>query len=191
MKPFRQRCIPVVAFVAMLMSPVSALAHATVLPKVSEAGAYEKYVLRVTNDRDVSTTRVEIRFPRSVRVISFAEVPGWSLEIISDSAKHIIGAAWTGSLAPQRFVEFPFVAVNPKDPVRLVWPSFQTYSTGERVDWTGHEDAKTPASVTTVRVTPARSPGVTLALWVCVGALVLSIGGLLLALRPESSSRVF
>src|SRR5881394_2578866 len=84
--------------------PVSLDAHAVVYPKSSEVGAFEKYVLRVPNERDVATTRVEIRFPRSVRVISFEDVPGWSLEIVTDSAKHVTGAIWTGSLAPQRFV---------------------------------------------------------------------------------------
>jgi uncharacterized protein YcnI len=174
-----------------VFTPLNAFAHAVVYPRNSEAGAYEKYVLRVPNERDIATTRIEIRFPRSVRVISFADVPGWSLEIISDSAKRITGAAWTGSLAPQRFVEFPFVAVNPQSAVRLVWPAFQTYSTGERVDWTGHEDAKLPASVTTVMVRPGGSAGAALALWVCIAALILSVAGLAFALRPEGSSPRF
>lgn len=181
----------VLASAMIFVAPGNAFGHASVFPKMSDAGAYEKYVLRLPNERDVATTRVEIRFPRSVRVVSFAEVPGWTLQIISDSAKRVIGAAWTGSLAPRRFVEFPFVAVNPKTAVRLVWPVFQTYSTGERVDWIGKADSKQPASVTTVQVGPARSPGVLLALWVCIGALLLSIGGLVLAIRPEGSSRHF
>jgi uncharacterized protein YcnI len=151
-----------------------------------QVGAYEKYVLRVPNERDVATTRVEIRFPRSVRVVSFEDVAGWSLEIVTDSAKHVTGAVWTGSLPPQRFVEFPFIAVNPKTPVRLVWPAFQTYSSGERVDWIGHEDAKQPASVTLVSASSrGAGSGLVIALWVCIGALVLSLVALFLALRPE------
>lgn len=181
----------VLAFAVITMAPANAFGHAVVFPKSSEAGAYEKYVVRVPNERDVATTRVEIRFPRSVRVVSFAEVPGWSLEIISDSAKRVVGAAWTGSLAPQRFVEFSFIAVNPKTAIRLVWPVFQTYSTGERVDWTGHEDAKLPASVTSVAVIPSRSAGASIALWVCIAALVLSIGALVFALRPDAAAEGF
>lgn len=170
---------------AALLLPAALDAQATVFPSESKSGAYEKYALRIPNQRDVATTRVEIRFPRSVRVVSFEEVPGWTLEIVTDSTNHITGAIWTGSLAPQRFVEFPFVAVNPKSAVRLVWPAFQTYSSGERVDWIGHEDAKQPASVTLVSDSSRASTGFVVALWVCLGALVLSLIALFLALRPE------
>jgi uncharacterized protein YcnI len=187
MKRFWKRNGIVLMSAVILVAPRTAFGQALVYPKLSEAGAREKYVLRVPNERDVATTRVEIRFPRSLRVVSFAEVPGWALEILGDSANHVIGAAWTGSLAPKRFVEFPFIAVNPKAAVRLVWPIYQAYSNGEHVDWTGKEDAKQPASVTTVRVSSPRSSGVLLALWVCIGALVLSVGGLVLALRPDGS----
>lgn len=178
----------ILAAATLFVAPAGAFGQAVLLPKISEAGAREKYVVRVSNEGSIATARVEIRFPRSVKVVSFADVPGWPLEIFGDSANHVIGAAWTGSLPPQRFVEFSFIAVNPKTAVRLVWPIFQTYSTGERVDWTGKEDAKAPASVTTIQLTQARRPGVLLALWACIGALVLSIGGLVLALRPEASS---
>jgi uncharacterized protein YcnI len=171
---------------AAVLLPASLDAHAVVYPKSSEAGAYEKYVLRIPNERDVATTRVEIRFPRSVRVISFEEVSGWSLEIVTDSAQHVTGAIWTGSLPPQRFVEFPFIAVNPTTSVRLVWPAFQTYSSGERVDWVGREDAKQPASVTLVSTNSGAGTGLVIALWVCIGALVLSLVALFLALRPET-----
>ncbi len=185
----RRRFVIVASVLASAIIPANA--HAVVLPKTSDAGAYEKYVLRVPNERDVATTRVEIRFPRSVRVVSFGDVPGWSLEIVTDSAKHITGAIWTGSLAPQRFVEFPFVAVNPKNAVKLIWPAFQTYSNGERVDWTGKEDAKQAASATVVGAAARGDAGLTLALWVCVAALVLSLAGLVFALRPETKSRDF
>jgi uncharacterized protein YcnI len=187
----RSRVLWVIIVAATLIIPANAFAHAVVYPKQSEARAYEKYVLRVPNERDVATTSVEIYFPRSVRVVSFAEVPGWRLQIVTDSAKHVTGAIWTGSLAPERFVEFPFVAVNPDSTIKLVWPAFQTYSSGERVDWVGAEDAKAPASVTLVVRPAGTSSGALLALWVCLGALVLSLVALFFALRPESGTTGF
>jgi uncharacterized protein YcnI len=171
---------------ASAISPLSLGAHAVVYPKVSTSKAYERYVLRVPNERDVATTRIEIRFPRSVRVSSFAEVPGWTLEILRDSAQHVIGAAWTGSLPPERFVELPFVGVNPDKAVKLLWPVFQTYSSGERVDWVGAEKSKQPASITTVESPSRSTSGLTIALWVCIAALVLSLISLALAVRPEN-----
>ena len=59
-----------------------------------------------------------------------------------------LAAIWTGTLASARFVELPFIAVNPRESARLVWPTFQTYADGEKVEWTGPEGSKSPASVT-------------------------------------------
>jgi uncharacterized protein YcnI len=150
MMPRRRRLIMSFVPLAVLLSAGSLFAHAVVFPKRAEPGAYEKYVLRVPNERAQPTTRVEIRFPAEVKVVSFGDVAGWSLDVVTDSAQRIIGAVWTGRLAPQRFVEFPFVAVNPKTSAQLVWPAFQTYADGERVEWTGPEGSDKPASVTLI-----------------------------------------
>ncbi|MCE9601345.1 MAG: DUF1775 domain-containing protein [Gemmatimonadetes bacterium] len=171
-----------------LASPGIAFGHAVVYPKASGPGAYERYVLRVPNERATATTRVELRVPSGVRVTSFAEVPGWTLEVLTDSANRIIGAVWTGSLAPKRFVEFPFVGVNPKEAGKVSWPAFQTYAEGERVEWTGEEGSKTPVSSTTIgAVEPAAaSSGAGAPAWASWGALALAMLGLALSLRrPE------
>jgi uncharacterized protein YcnI len=183
--------------VAAAMLPTLSWAHAVVFPRMSAPGAYEKYVLRVPNEKAVATIRVELRVPAGVRVTSFADVPGWQLEIITDSAKAITAMIWTGNLPPQRFVEFPFVAVNPKTDAQIVWPAYQTYADSERVEWTGPEGSKAPASVTTVAAAPtavqpaAPSPadaGSTRWLpWVAVVLSLLSLG---IALRkPDAGTR--
>src|SRR5687767_10030175 len=142
-----------VAVCALL--PSVARAHVTVWPRSASHGAYERYVVRVPNEKDVATTRVEIRFPAEVRISSFLDVAGWKLEVLTDSAGKITGAVWTGNLPPKRFVEFPFVAVNPKEGARIVWPAFQTYAGNEVVEWTGPEGSKTPVSVTKLTPRPA------------------------------------
>ena len=106
----------------VLAIPAIVFAHAVVYPKTSTPGAYERYTLRVPNEKNVPTTRIELRFPRDLRVNSFADVPGWKLEVITDSTGAIAGAVWTGSLPPKRFVELPFVAVNPKTATSITWP---------------------------------------------------------------------
>lgn len=168
--------------------PSAALAHAVVYPKVSQPGAYEKYVLRVPNERDVPTIRVEIHFPSGLRVVSFSQVAGWELTVLRDSAQSIIGAVWTGVLPKERFIEFPFVAVNPKDNSSLTWPTYQTYQGGERVDWTGPDSSKSPASSTiisaaTVAVSVTSAPSHT-DLYLSILALLLSLIALGVALRP-------
>jgi len=188
----RRRRIALAAVAAMLGLAVSvptlSWAHAVVFPRQSTTGAYEKYVLRVPNEKAVATTRVELHFPPEVRVTSFGEVSGWQLEVVTDSAKAITAATWTGTLPPQRFIEFPFVAVNPKTDAKLTWPAYQTYADGERVEWTGPEESKRPASVTKIGASAgAGDDGGGYARWVPWAAVALSLVSLGLAIRkPEA-----
>jgi uncharacterized protein YcnI len=174
-----------IAAALVLVLPALAFAHAVVFPKESTLGAYERYSLRVPNERNVPTTRVEIRFPSEVKVTSFSDVPGWDLAVERDSAQRIVGAVWTGTLAPERFVEFPFVAVNPKESTAIHWPVYQTYANGERVEWTGPSDAKTPASTTTIAAPSSGLSGHALGIL----ALALAVISLGLAARPHTPSR--
>lgn len=168
-----------------VLVPGAALAHAVVYPKTSPRAAYEKYVLRVPSEKGVPTTRVEIRFSADVRVVSFAGVSGWQLQVLSDSAGRVRGAASRETFPVRRFVEFPFVAVNPSNEVRLAWPGYQTYAEGKRVEWTLQEQSDRPASSTIVR--PARDRrGSGWAFCLSAAALVLALIGLGLALRPRA-----
>lgn len=174
---------------ALVIAPTLAFAHAVVFPKTSTPGAYEKYVLRVPNERDVPTLKVELHFPVGLRVVSFSEVPGWKLQVLTDSAQRIIGAIWTGVLPKERFVEFPFVAVNPKDGTSLAWPTYQTYEGGERVEWTSPDTAsKTPVSSTLIADTITKPVKVSrTSLYVSLVALFFSLTALGVALRPKRS----
>jgi uncharacterized protein YcnI len=176
--------------------PSVASAHVTVWPRSAARGAFERYVVRVPNERNVPTTRVEIHFPAEMRISSFLEVAGWQLQVLTDSAGKITGAVWTGSLPAKRFIEFPFIGVNPKEGDRVVFTATQTYEGGEVVQWSGPEGSKTPASVTTLTDRPAAGsgagtggPGSSVPLYIALAALVLGLVSLGLTMRrPVSSS---
>jgi uncharacterized protein YcnI len=171
---------------AILLAPSIVFGHAIVFPKNSTPGAYEKYVLRVPNERDVPTLKVELRFPEGLRVVSFGEVPGWKLQVLTDSAQRVAGAVWTGVLPKERFVEFPFVAVNPNDSTSLTWPTYQTYEGGERVEWTGPDSSKTPVSATIISdpaIVPVRVSRNSL--YISLIALLFALTALGVALRPR------
>ncbi len=171
---------------ALLVPPSLMFAHAVVFPKTSSPGAYEKYVLRVPNERDIPTHKVEIRFPEGLRVVSFGEVPGWKLQVLTDSVQNITGAVWTGVLPKERFVEFPFFAVNPKDSTTLTWPTYQTYEGGERVEWTGPDSSYTPVSSTLVSNSAAVPIKVSrTSLYISLIALLFALTALGVALRPR------
>jgi uncharacterized protein YcnI len=177
----------VVVLFAILVAPSIVFAHAVVYPKTSASGAYEKYVLRVPNERDIPTVKVEIRFPEGLRVVSFGEVPGWKLQVLADSTQRVTGAIWTGVLPKERFVEFPFVAVNPKDSVSVTWPTYQTYESGERVEWTGPDSSYTPVSSTLIGdTTPAPVKVSRTSLYVSIIALLFALTALAVALRPRN-----
>jgi uncharacterized protein YcnI len=135
---------------ATTLLPVLAHSHAIVFPQESGVSSWEKYVLRVPNERNVATINVELTFPQSIRVMSFADVPGWKLTVHVDSSGAPVAAEWTGKLEVGRFVEFPFVAVNPDTGCVISWPTTQEYAGGELVHWTGAEGTESPASVTSI-----------------------------------------
>jgi uncharacterized protein YcnI len=177
----------VLVLFAILVAPSIVFAHAVVFPKASTPGAYEKYVLRVPNERDIPTHKVEIRFPEGLRVVSFGEVPGWKLQVLTDSVQNITGAIWTGVLPKERFVEFPFFAVNPKDSTTLTWPTYQTYEGGERVEWTGPDSSYTPVSSTVVSnpaVVPIKVSRTSM--YISLIALLVALTALGVALRPRN-----
>jgi len=165
-------------------------AHAVVFPAEAPTGAYQKYVLRVPNERDFATIGVAITFPSGVRVISFDEIPGWTLRATPADEGVYAAAYWTGTLPVGRFVEFGFIGVNPAEPTTLEWDVVQTYADGTEVGWTGPLESSTPASVTSVLAPVAEiedappNGGGTMGTWLAGAALVVALLSLGLSLRP-------
>jgi uncharacterized protein YcnI len=168
-------------------------AHAVVFPPEAPTGAYQKYVLRVPNERDFPTVAVAIAFPSGVRVISFDEIPGWALQATPGREGVYAAASWTGTLPVGRFVEFGFIGVNPAEPTTLKWDVIQTYADGTEVAWTGPLESSTPASVTSVLapvadVDEAPTTGGTPGTWLAGAALVVALLSLGLSLRPAKQA---
>jgi hypothetical protein len=92
---------------------------------------------------------------------------------------------WTGSLPPERFVEFPFVAVNPKSATSIAWPVVQTYANGLRVEWAGPRGSETPASITVVGGGATWRDALPTVL--AAFAMLLAVVSLALALRGRAS----
>jgi len=190
------RIVPAAASSFPLLLAVTSVlsAHAVVFPPEAPTGAYQKYVLRVPNERAFPTTGVTITFPSGVRVISFDDVPGWALEPTPAGEGAYAAATWTGTLGVGRFVEFGFIGVNPGEPTTLKWDVVQTYGDGTEVAWTGPADSATPASVTQVLGAPvpeaaevAPPAGSSLGTMLGGVALVVALLSLGLALRAPKA----
>jgi hypothetical protein len=140
----------VLLFATAMLSSV-ATAHVAVLPKESAAGAHEKYVVRVPNEKQVDTVAIELRFPASLRVRSFEQKTGWMTEPVRDGSGAFTGVLWRGTLPPQQFVELGLLAVNPATAGDLTWTAVQTFSDGTKVEWSGAAGSKTSAAHVTIK----------------------------------------
>lgn len=143
---------------ALLCMPVAA--HVTLDPSETQAGAFVKYTVRVPCERAVPTVRVRVEFPSGLLVSRFMPKEGWEREVEKDSAGRVVAVTWFGgSIAPDEFEEFSFLARNPVNPGRVSWKAFQSYQDGVVVEWTGPEGSERPAPVTLVLPGPSSTPG--------------------------------
>ena len=83
-------------------------------PTESAPGAREKYTMRVPNEKQVNTIRVEGEFPAGLQIYDFEFKPGWKIDFKKDDNGKIVGATWTGKVQPFEFVEFGMLGINLK-----------------------------------------------------------------------------
>jgi periplasmic copper chaperone A len=146
---------------ALVMTPAAG-AHVTLNPGEWEAGGFARFAVRVPNERDNATsTRLKIQFPESVISASFMPAPGWKRTIemarlaepIEEEGEEpiterIASVTWSGgTIRPGEFMEFGVSFQVPETPGEdLLFPSLQTYSSGEVVRWIAPDpEADTPA----------------------------------------------
>src|SRR6266704_3251240 len=122
----------------MLVSVEIALAHIRIYPNESSVGAREKYTMRVPNEKQVYTIRVEGEFPKELNVYDFEFKSGWKIDFKKDDKGKIVGATWTGKIQPYEFVEFGMLGLNPKEGQgkELVWKFVQFYDDGSKEEFT-------------------------------------------------------
>src|SRR5438552_5155256 len=82
-------------FVFMTLVAVQLVsAHIRINPTESTAGAREKYTMRVPNEKQVPSSRIEGEFPAGLDVYDFEFKPGWTITVKKDDKGRIIGATW-------------------------------------------------------------------------------------------------
>ncbi|MEV4572428.1 YcnI family protein [Nonomuraea jabiensis] len=154
---------------------IPALAHVTIQPGTAEQGGFTKVAFRVPNERDdASTTKIEVSFPTDhpLAFVSVKPLPGWDVKVTQgklpkpvkteygDLEEAVTKIVWSGGkINPGEFQEFEVsMGQLPKDTDSLVFPTKQTYSGGEVVDWsdapkTDGTEAEHPAP--TLKLVPA------------------------------------
>ena len=164
-----------------------AQAHVLVTPAQSARGAAETYVVTVPSERPVATTAVSLRVPTGEAVYQFGPLPtGWTYSLKEDPQGNVTEIDWSGgSILPNQFEQFSFMARNPVNGRQLAWLATQTYADGLLVRWSGPQGSQQPASFTALGgsvavATPGGSSDGSSAS--PLGAVALAVGGLALAL---------
>jgi uncharacterized protein YcnI len=139
-----------------VVAPSAARAHITIAPMQSMQGATEKYVLRVPTEGKVATVAAELEVPEGVTVEAVAMPNGWKHEI-KRQGDRIVGVTWTASIPPGEFLEFAFIARNPRDKGEIVWTIRQRFADGTVSDWTKRQDGTVrPTSMTKLAPRPTQ-----------------------------------
>ena len=102
----------VLALLACSLSIGIAQAHIRISPTESATGAREVYRMRVPNEKQVNSQRIEGEFPAGLKVYSFEPKAGWKVTERRNEKGDIVGATWTGVLKPDEFLEFGMLAIN-------------------------------------------------------------------------------
>lgn len=131
------------------------LAHVTVSPRESRAGASERYTVRVPTEGKVATTSVELEVPAGVTVSGVLVTGGFSYEARREGER-IVAITFKQEIKPAEVAEFVIFARNPPTPGPLAWKAHQRYADGTSADWVGVEGDRRPASVTMVTAAAAR-----------------------------------
>jgi uncharacterized protein YcnI len=137
--------------VMTLLSAHAAFGHIRIAPTESTFGVREKYTMRVPNEKQVECVRIEGEFPSGVSIYGFEFKPGWKVDFKKDDKGKIIGAVWTGKMAPYEFVEFGMLGLNAKEGSDLVWKFVQYYDDGTKEEFTGPAGSRLPSPVTTLK----------------------------------------
>jgi uncharacterized protein YcnI len=145
---------------ALTIFASTASGHVTVNPGVSAPGAWETYTMKVPVEKNFNTTKVALKVPDGVELMSYQPVTGWKTTLDKDASGKTKTITWTASgegIAPGQFQQFDFVAKNPEKETNAAWDAFQYYKDGSVVEWTGDEGSDAPHSITNITTTSANA----------------------------------
>jgi uncharacterized protein YcnI len=165
------------AVLALLVLPSTALAHVTIVPETSRPGQSGTFGFRVQNERtDAATEKLEIFVPDGVPAEA-EPVRGATISRIAG------GIQWSGlSIPPGRTEEFKVKLGPLPDRGEIVFKALQYYADGQVVRWIQEPtaDAERPAAVLDLGGAAARGTGddgSDGAPWALIVAAVVVVGG--------------
>ena len=138
------RTAAIAGFIVLAVSVLDA--HVTVAPRESQAGATQRYTVRVPTEGQVATTSVELEVPAGVVVTEVVAGEGYTFDTRREGDR-IVAITWKREIPPKQSAEFAFVARNPSSG-EIAWKAHQRFADGTSADWVGVEGDRRPAAVT-------------------------------------------
>jgi uncharacterized protein YcnI len=143
------------AAVLILVTALPAAAHVSVSPSEATKGGFATLTFQVPNEeQNATTTKVQVNFPEDAPIAeaSVQPVPGWTVDVKStklttpvtndegdELTERVESITWTAdadsAIKPGEFQQFRVSAGLPADADELVFPTIQTYSEGDPVEW--------------------------------------------------------
>lgn len=144
------------AFALALLATTTALhAHVTVWPRQSQAGASERYTVRVPTEGTITTTAVELEVPADVTVTGVLAGSGFTCDARREGDR-IVAISWKQDIKAGEVGEFVFFARNPQA-AQIAWKARQKFADGTSAEWIGVVGDRRPASITTLTAPAAPS----------------------------------
>jgi len=161
------------AGIALVAAAAPAWAHVKVEPESAPKGSDAVLAFVVPNEKaDATTTKVVVQFPTDhpIAEATTEAIPGWTAEIatapvktpiktdagdVNDAVKTVTWTASGAGIGTENFQEFKVSVGLPDDADSLSFPTIQTYSDGETVNWVqvtppGGPEPDDPAPVLTL-----------------------------------------
>jgi uncharacterized protein YcnI len=156
-----------VSAISMLVLSPAAFARVTIVPGTVDGGGTQTFAVRLANERDVPTTRLELTFPTDVAIpaVEVARAGGWTAtvemrpldppvtvgdQVFDEAAASIV---WEGGeVAPSQFEQFLVTAGPLPSDGRLVFTAEQGYADGSVERWTDPAAPGDPGAPTIVLV---------------------------------------
>jgi uncharacterized protein YcnI len=141
--------------IALLATTTALHAHVTVWPRQSQAGASERYTVRVPTEGKVTTTAVELEVPADVTVTGVLAGSGFTYDARREGDR-IVAITWKQDIKAGEVGEFVFFARNPQT-TQIAWKAHQKFADGTSADWIGVVGDRRPAAITTLAAPAAPS----------------------------------
>lgn len=156
MNRFVRSLLTIGSGLATLSITSSVFAHVVVTPAQATVSAWQEYTMRVPCEKTDPTTKVVLKVPSDVQFQQYEPVAGWTVKTQKSGTSELVTWQTTGpGIQPGQFMEFPFIATNPKQPTTIDWDAYQYYKDGTIVEWTGAANSATPHSMTQITTASA------------------------------------